>query len=259
MTEPFEAPSRLLRSLNEARSKHLTYAQLEGFVDSRLESTEEEFVAAHLELCRQCEREVQDLQWFSESIRSSERVAAASPSRRPGFRQVLGQWLRVPSHGLMMAGAVGALAVIAVVLTRFHQPMASAPTTASSSAPASSSPTTQVPPPEVAVVPAKPESNPEAPPKPEAVLEARSSASAAVGSRQPSFGRPRVLSPLEAFAYREELAQAPDNHEARAEIAIKYGLYGEAEKEYRAMEAAGGKQAERARRLLAKLKQLRGH
>ena len=68
---------------------------------------------------------------------------------------------------------------------------------------------------------------------------------------------PRVLSGAEASAYRDELAQASNDPETRAAIAIKYGLYGEAEKEYLKMEAAGGEQAEKAHILLERLKQLR--
>lgn len=260
VTEPFEAPSRLLKALNGAKSKHLTYAQLEGFVDSRLESTEGEFVRAHLELCSQCEREMQDLRWFSESSHYRDEIAAAaaSPSKRPGFWEVVGQWFKVPRHGLITAGAAMAMAVIVAILTKLHGPSPSSPTIASHATPASSPTTAVAPQSEVAVAPPKPESNSEAPAKPEAVLEAPSSALGAVGSRQPSFG-PRVLSPVEAYAYRDELGQAPNDPETRAEIAIKYGLYSEAEKEYRKMQAAGGEQAEKARQLLAKLKRLRGH
>ncbi len=259
MTDPFEIPSRLLRELNEAESKHLTYAQLEGFVDSGLESTEEEFVRAHLELCSQCAREMRDLKWFSESCRFREVAAAsAAPSPRPGFWEALGQWLRVPSHGLILAGATMATVAMVAVLTRLHQPSTSSPIVASNAAPTSSPSTAVAPQQESTVSPPRPEANRKASAKPETVLEAPSSVQGAMGSKQPRYG-PRVLSAIEALSYREELAQAPDDPETRAAIAIKYGLYGEAEKEYLRMEAAGGQQAEKARELLKKLKLLRGH
>ena len=250
MTEPPEVPSRLLKALNEAKSKHLTYAQLEGLVDSRLESTEEEFVRAHLELCSQCAAEMQDLRWFSEAGRYREEVAAAaapSPSR-PGFWAIVGQWFTVPRHGLVTAGLAVAMIAFVAVLTKLRGPASNSPTIASNATPASSPSTAVAPQPEVTG----------APPKPEAVLEAPSTASGAMGSKQLRI-LPRVLSAAEAYAFREELARAPNDPETRAAIAIKYGLYGEAEKEYLKMEAAGGEQAEKAHQLLAKLKQLRGH
>ena len=246
MTEPSEISSRLLKDLNEARSKHLTYAQLEDFVDSRLESTENEFVHAHIELCSQCNRELEDLQWFSESRRYRQEVAAAAA--RPGFWEGIGQWFKVPRHRLAMTGAAMAMAALIAVLARIHTPSSDQPsiaTTPAASSPATGS-TAVAPPPEVA----------EVHPKPEAVLQAPSNAQGAVGSRQMKSGS-RVLSEAEVYAYRDELAQANNDPEARAAIAIKYGLYGEAEKEYLKMEAAGGKQAQKAHLLLERLKQLR--
>lgn len=219
-------------------------------MDSRLESTEEEFVRAHIELCSQCNRELKDLQWFSESRRYRQEVAAAAAAVRPGFWEGIGQWFKAPRHKLAMTGAAMAMAALIAVLARIHTPSTEQPSVASAPAPASSPATgstaVAVPPPEVAV----------APPKPEAVLQAPSNAQAAVGSRQTKLS-PRVLSGAEASAYRDELAQASNDPETRAAIAIKYGLYGEAEKEYLKMEAAGGEQAEKAHILLERLKQLR--
>ena len=102
MTEASQVPSRLLNELNEAKSKHLTYAQLEGFVDSRLESTEREFVHAHVDLCSRCASELEDLRGFGESRRSEEQVAAAAvaapvPARR--FWEVVRHWLKAPKQG----------------------------------------------------------------------------------------------------------------------------------------------------------------
>ena len=79
----------------------------------------------------------------------------------------------------------------------------------------------------------------------------------AIGLRGPRSGY-RVLPRAQAIAYREELAFASNDPETRAAIAIRYGLYGEAEKEYEKMEHAGGAQAKRAHQLMAELKRLRG-
>jgi hypothetical protein len=226
----------------------LTHAQLEELVDSRLESTEEEYARAHVELCSQCSRELDDLQEFSES-RHHRRQFAAAASARPSFWEVIRRWFQVPRHALATTAAAIAVAAFVGVLVKMHAPTSGQPLVATTTAPArphvTSSPAV-APSAEVAV----------APPKPEAVLPSPSKAQGARGARQMRSGT-RVLSEAETYGYREELAKAPDDPEARAAIAITYGLYGEAEKEYLKMEATGGKQAERAHALLERLRRLR--
>jgi hypothetical protein len=243
VTETPQTPSRLLKDLNEARSKHLSYAQLEGFVDSKLESTEEAFVRAHMELCSQCRKEVEDLERFSASGQYHEYVAAAAasgtvPDRR-GFWANVVQWLTIPRHRLAMAGAAMAVLLLLAVVANLHKGSGSSPTIATTANPAP--PRSARPAPET--------------PKPEAVLDERS-ALGATGSKQIQL-HARILPKAEAEAYRLELALAPNDPEARAAIAIKYGLYGEAEKEYLHMQTAGCQQAEKARVLLENLRRLR--
>jgi hypothetical protein len=243
VTETPQIPARLLKALNEASTEHLTYEQLEGFVDSNLEATEEAFVRAHMELCGQCKKEMDDLERFSTTRHDYEysAVAAAAstvPVRR-GFWAKLSQWLTVPRHGLALAGAAMAAVILIVVSANLHMRSGSSPAIA----------TTATPPAPPTVKPA-PET-----PRPEAVLDDRS-ALGARGSNQIHL-HARVLPRAEAEAYRVELALAPNDPEARAAIAIKYGLYSEAEKEYLQMQAAGGQQAEKAGVLLENLKRIR--
>ncbi len=239
MTES-QDPSRLWAELRAAESRHLSYAQLETFVDSRLDSTEEELVRAHIELCSQCAAELHDLELFAKSL-----LHEKEKERAPewiGFLSRVAEWMKVPRHAWAMMGATMALIVGAVVLQQWNSRPTALPMIASKEPVASAPPASPTP-----IVP-----------KPEAVLEAPAQAHGAMASKQqkPSY---QILSPAEAEQYRMELADAPDNPEVRAAIAIKYGLYGEAEKEYLKMEAAGGEQAEKARRLMAELERLRGH
>lgn len=237
MTESHD-PSRLWTELRDAGSRHLSYAQLEGFVDSRLDATEEELVRAHIELCSQCAAELHDLEVFAKSL-SNDGEKKRAPERI-GFFSRVAQWMKVPRHGWAMIGAVTALIVGAVVLQQWSSRPTALP------AMASKEPGASVP----SAMPVVP--------KPEAVLEAPSQAHGAMATKHPGPVY-RVLSPAEADEYRTELARAPGDPETRAAIAIKYGLYGEAEKEYRKMETAGGEQAAKASRLMAELKRLRGH
>ena len=212
MTEPSEIPSRLLKDLNKARSKHLTYAQLEDFVDSRLEATEREYVRAHIDLCTQCNRELEDLQWFSESRHYRQQVAAAAAPARPSFWEGLGQWLKVARRSLAVAGVAIAVAVLIAVVVKMQTPSSEQPSVATTAAPArfpATSSTAVATVPEVAG----------ALPNPAAVAIPVSS-SRSGGSRKRRVG-PRVLSEAEAGAYLAQLAQAPNDPETRAAIAIK--------------------------------------
>ena len=119
MTEPSEIPLRLLKDLNEARSKHLTYAQLEGFVDSRVEATERDYVRAHIDLCTQCNRELEDLQWFSESHVIGSKSPLPRSQRGPVSGRALASGLKF-SRGLAMAGVAIAMAVLIAVVVKMQ-------------------------------------------------------------------------------------------------------------------------------------------
>ncbi len=216
-----KSPERMWAALEQARTEHLTYEQLEAYVDSRAEADEAELVRSHTDLCPQCAAELRELTEFSVALRSTETSAVA---RQP--RLGLARWLSIPR--LVVAAAAIALIVVAVLPRQASRSAVPNGTTAQSGS--------------RRVV--------------EAVLP---SESALVSTTSEETGSSyRVLTADDAAAYQKERAAAPDDPRARAAIAIKYSLFGIAEQDYRRMEAAGGKDEEDARQLLQQLQQLRG-
>jgi hypothetical protein len=222
-TSEHKLPERLWRDLEQAEAQHLSYAQLEAYVDSRLESTEAELVRAHAELCADCAAELEDLTRFAIAQKTRELPKPV----RLGMGERIAAWFRIPRHAWATVGAVALLTVI-IAIQR-------SPDTPSNGGAAA------------ALVGTRPV---------EAVFESRE---AAPGGTFTENGRPyRVLTQDERGAYQKDLAAAPDDPESRGAVAIKYSLFGEAEKEYRKLEAAGGEEAQKGRSLLQKLDQLRG-
>jgi hypothetical protein len=222
MSEQNQWPERLWRELEQAEAQHLSYAQMEAYVDAQLEPTEAELVRAHSELCARCETELDDLRKFAIALKAEDLPKAA----RPGVWERAAAWFKIPRHAWAIAGAA---AILAVIIAFPHSPEGASNGGAAA-----------------ILSGARPV---------EAVLE---SGAAPPGGTFTENGRSyRVLTQEELNAYQKELAAAPDDPEVRGAIAIKYSLFGEAEKEYRKLETAGGEEAQKGRRLLQQLDRLR--
>lgn len=224
MSERNEWPKRLLRDLKQAEEQHLSYGQLEGYVDSRLDSTEAELVRAHTELCLRCAAELEDLTSFAMTLK-----AKASPEPiRLGVWERATAWLKIPRHAW---GLAGALAIFTAIVSLPHS--------AQREAVPENSPPAALPDKGPAAAP------PMAPAEPTGV------------QRDGHPRRDRVLTPEELSAYRNELAAAPDDPVARGAIAVKHLQFSEAEKEYRKLLTMGADDAQEGRFLLRQLDQLR--
>ena len=227
-----EWPERLWKSLEQAETEHLSYEQLEAYVDSRLDSSEAELVRAHTDLCAQCASELQDLADFAIRLKAKEIPSPVTSS----LWSRMGAWLQHRPNLWAVAGA--AAVVIVIVGLGYSAPPAAGPENPATNAASNGGPGR----------PGRPI---------EAILPPTTSA--VLGTTAKPSGRPyRVLTQDEVAAYQKELSAAPNDPVARGAIALKYSLFDEAEKEYRQLEASGGSRAEEARRLLQQLQQLRG-
>ena len=271
MPDPEDRVGRMWKDLSEAESQHLSFQQLEAYVDERLDPTERELVSAHSELCEQCVAELRDLERFAASLRSREEEPVILAS---GPRWL--EWIRIPRHAWALAAAAAVLAIVVAVGLRpsgtASSPTASVQTPAPPASPSPSGAATTAPPPnEVASSAAVSGSSPAtrdprtpgtgaspANPPVETLLEAPRG-QLGLKSSQRAAGPYRVLSSADRIRYELELQGAPDDPEARAAIDIKYGLYNEAEKEYQKLIDTGGEKTEKGQRLMDALKRLRGH
>src|ERR1700678_3288885 len=102
-------PERLWKDLEQAETKHLSYEQLAGYVDSSLEPTEAELVRAHTELCARCAGELRELNTFAVGLKEQER-----PAKAGAWERFTG-WVKIPRHALALAGTIAILAVIVVI------------------------------------------------------------------------------------------------------------------------------------------------
>lgn len=213
----------LWRKLEQAETQHLSYTQMEAYVDSRLEATEAELVRAHTELCGRCAADLNDLKSFARGLNVKE---VAQPARLGAWERAAA-WFKMPRHSLAVAGAMAVLVVIVVVP---HSDRTSAPPENRAAEFASKHPV-------------------------EAVLEPDKAPRGETFQEQGVLYR--VLTQDEFDAYQRQLAAAPDDPAGRGAIDLKFALFGEAEKEYRKLEARGGPDAEKGRQLLQELDQLR--
>jgi anti-sigma factor RsiW len=88
-------------------SDHLSYEQLEAYVDNQIDEIEREIVEGHTTVCSSCARELRELQAFAT------RLKAPAPRPQRSWREALVAVLSMPRYQL--AGAV-AMVLMAVVL-----------------------------------------------------------------------------------------------------------------------------------------------
>ena len=107
------ATSGFLSAIEEARGEHLSYEQMDAWVDDRMDQTERELVLAHIGLCAECARQLRGYEAYAPAMAapvsaSAQRAANAVPA--PAF----GERMRAFFFSTRFAAA--ALAVVAVAI-----------------------------------------------------------------------------------------------------------------------------------------------
>lgn len=95
------------------RSEHLSYEQLEAFVDGKMSSPTRKGVEAHLRACQLCADEARDLTTFKVELRASGGGTAI------GWRPFFGRWLTLQRIAFAIATAAVIVLVIKVGKWRF--------------------------------------------------------------------------------------------------------------------------------------------
>jgi hypothetical protein len=93
---------------------HLSYEQLEAYVDNQIDDIDREVVEGHATVCSSCARELRELQTFATGLK-----APASPPQRSLWRTVLAAISSMPRYQL--AGAVAMVLIVAVLVPRWLQ------------------------------------------------------------------------------------------------------------------------------------------
>lgn len=103
-----DLPKQLWIDLSQAEEQHLSYEQIEAFVDSRLDAIEAELVRAHADLCDQCAAELNDLAEFAKSLKSK---VLTIPDRVTIWDRIA-SWFKIPRNLWATAGIATALMVV---------------------------------------------------------------------------------------------------------------------------------------------------
>ncbi|MCS6861930.1 MAG: zf-HC2 domain-containing protein, partial [Abditibacteriales bacterium] len=100
-----------------AQPEHLTYEQLEAYVDSALDEVDREIVESHLELCATCVAEVRDLRAFRAMMSTypaKEYAPAVSPSL---WEKITAFWQRPVRWVPLQLAGTAAVAVLCVYVS----------------------------------------------------------------------------------------------------------------------------------------------
>lgn len=97
----------LLQGIEEARSEHLTFEQIDAWVDDTLDPVEREMVAAHIGLCTSCARQLQSYQQAAPVMDIPVVRMQAQPAQLAtapmSFGERLRHWMFTPQSAVALA------------------------------------------------------------------------------------------------------------------------------------------------------------
>jgi hypothetical protein len=115
-----KSSASVVSGIDQARFRHLSYEQMEDWVEDRLEPADRELVMAHIGLCPPCARQLIAYQEYAPAMAEPVRTAEALQTQPMHVKQSFWAFLKQPQY------ALGAAAVIAFFiitpLTRHSSP-----------------------------------------------------------------------------------------------------------------------------------------
>ncbi|HML16677.1 MAG TPA: zf-HC2 domain-containing protein [Bryobacteraceae bacterium] len=97
----------MLSAIRHATSEHLTYEQMDAWVEDELDQSERELVSAHIDLCLPCTRQLKAYESYA-PVMSAPIAPPASPAH--SFADRIRAWFRIPQ--VAMGAAAVAIALI---------------------------------------------------------------------------------------------------------------------------------------------------
>ena len=117
--ESQEAPQRIIAGLQtetDLETAHLLYQEMADYVDNRSSEIDRELIDSHLEVCRNCRVEMQDLAILKTRVDRLPR-AQYSPLEAPAVRRRWAAWWQLPAIRIpVLAAAVLLLVLLAWIL-----------------------------------------------------------------------------------------------------------------------------------------------
>src|SRR5580693_5339741 len=97
----------VLSGIDQARFRHLSYEQMDDWVEDRLESADRELVMAHIGLCPPCARQLIAYQEYAPVMAAPIQTAVYAATQAVAAKQSFWSFLKQPQY------ALGAAAVVA--------------------------------------------------------------------------------------------------------------------------------------------------
>jgi hypothetical protein len=114
------ASTSVVSGIDQARFHHLSYEQMDDWVEDRLEPADREMVMAHIGLCAACARQLIAYQGYASGMAEPVRTAAVPGTQTVQVKQSFWSFLKQPQYAL---GAAALVAFFAIVpFTRHSSP-----------------------------------------------------------------------------------------------------------------------------------------
>lgn len=115
-----KASESVISGIDQARFRHLSYEQMDDWVEDRLESADREMVMAHIGLCPPCARQLIAYQEYAPVMSAPVKTAMYPATQRVQVKQSFWSFLKQPQYAL---GAAALIAFFIVTpLTRHSAP-----------------------------------------------------------------------------------------------------------------------------------------
>lgn len=122
------SPTPFITGLERELFEHPVYEQLAAYIDGQLESVEKDIIESHLGCCRECSKELSDLQTIKTQVASFSQEATSEPAIEPlrgrsaTLRERFSALWRVPSFRIPLQAAL-AFACVAMIVWAATMPI----------------------------------------------------------------------------------------------------------------------------------------
>jgi len=103
--------------IRESVSEHITYEQMDAWVDDQLDQTERELVLSHIGLCKPCARTLKAYESYAPVMSAPIMVQPAQPAQPISIGDKIRAWFQAPQLA-MAAAAVLAIAILGPMVMR---------------------------------------------------------------------------------------------------------------------------------------------
>jgi hypothetical protein len=104
-------------AIREAQSDHITYEQMDAWVDDEMDQTERELVLSHIGLCKPCARQLKAYESYAPVMSAPITQVVVQPAQPISLGDKIRAWFQAPQLA-MAAAAVLAIAILGPMVMR---------------------------------------------------------------------------------------------------------------------------------------------